>query len=441
MIIRAAANLAMVVLVTSLGASTTCAQGIVIPGVGPINRAMAGAAVAAPIDAAGAIHWNPASISFLEKNEVSFGAEFTYPRTKLTSVLPADAFGPGAPPITLAGTNHSNSGIGLLPTTAMVYHQKDSDWSFGLGLFAIGGVGVNYHASATNPILTPQPPAGFGGGAVFSRFTILQFAPTASVRLTDGISIGVAPTINVADLGVDPATYAVPDDANGDGFRTYPNGTHARLHWGLGFQVGIYCETDSCWSFGASLKSPVWFERFESNSQDELGQPRTLKLQAEFPMIISIGTAYRGFDRTVMAVDLRFTDFENADFLGDRPGFGPDRELTGLGWSSVFSVAAGVQHELNEQLTVRLGYLFTQNPIPGSTTTFNIPATAIYQHAIFLGTSHKLTDQISLSLAYYHAFRNSITGPYQTPLGPLAGSRVHVSQEIDGLVGGLNVYF
>lgn len=158
-------------------------------------------------------------------------------------------------------------------------------------------------------------------------------------------------------------------------------------------------------------------------------------------MIISIGTAYRGFDRTVMAVDLRFTDFENADFLGDRPGFGPDRELTGLGWSSVFSVAAGVQHELNEQLTVRLGYLFTQNPIPGSTTTFNIPATAIYQHAIFLGTSHKLTDQISLSLAYYHAFRNSITGPYQTPLGPLAGSRVHVSQEIDGLVGGLNVYF
>jgi long-subunit fatty acid transport protein len=180
MIIRVQTKLAMVVLVVSLGASTAFGQGIVIPGVGPINRAMAGAAVAAPIDAAGAIHWNPASISFLERSEVSFAAEFTYPRTKLTSALPADAFGPGVPPIPLAGTNRSNSGVGLLPTTAMVYHQQDSDWSVGLGLFTIGGVGVNYHASTTNPILTPQPPAGLGGGAIFSKFTILQFAPTVA---------------------------------------------------------------------------------------------------------------------------------------------------------------------------------------------------------------------------------------------------------------------
>ena len=41
------------------------AQGIALSGVGPVNRSMGGAATAAPIDAAGALMWNPASISGL----------------------------------------------------------------------------------------------------------------------------------------------------------------------------------------------------------------------------------------------------------------------------------------------------------------------------------------------------------------------------------------
>ncbi len=410
--------------ITTLSAAVANGQGIVVPGVGPINRSMAGAAVAAPIDAAGAIHWNPASISFLERSEVSFGAEFAYPRTKLTSAIAP--FG--------GDTNQSNSGIALLPTTAFVQQSMDSPWTFGLGLFTIGGVGANYHANPTNPVLSPPPD---GAGAIFSRFAILQFAPTAALRVTDNISIGFAPTISVADVGVDPATYATP---NADG--SYPNGTHSRLHWGLGFQAGIYIETDYCFSFGASYKSPQWFERFEANATDAAGLPRTLMLEAEFPAIYSIGAGYHGFDRTVLAVDMRYVDFENTDFIGEPAGFGPTFEVTGLGWSSVFAVAAGAQRELTDQLTVRIGYLFTQNPIVDSAAVFNIPASAIYQHAIFLGASHKLNEKVSLSLAYYHSFRNSITGPIRAPgIGALPGSSVHVSQEIDGLVGGLNVYF
>src|SRR4051812_33657633 len=36
-----------------------------LPGAGPINRSMGGAAVAAPIDPAGALYWNPATIGGL----------------------------------------------------------------------------------------------------------------------------------------------------------------------------------------------------------------------------------------------------------------------------------------------------------------------------------------------------------------------------------------
>ena len=40
-------------------------QGIIMPGAGAVNRAMAGASTAAAIDAAGAGYWNPATIGAL----------------------------------------------------------------------------------------------------------------------------------------------------------------------------------------------------------------------------------------------------------------------------------------------------------------------------------------------------------------------------------------
>ena len=40
-------------------------QGLVLPSAGPINGSMAGASVAASIDPAGALYWNPATISAL----------------------------------------------------------------------------------------------------------------------------------------------------------------------------------------------------------------------------------------------------------------------------------------------------------------------------------------------------------------------------------------
>ena len=55
------------------------AQGIIFNGVGPINRSMGGASTAAPIDAAGAIYWNPATIGSLERSEVILGMELVLP--------------------------------------------------------------------------------------------------------------------------------------------------------------------------------------------------------------------------------------------------------------------------------------------------------------------------------------------------------------------------
>ena len=63
------------------------AQGFVLPGAGPVNNSMGGAAVAAPLDATGAIHWNPATISGLPTSSVDVGAGLINVRHKAFSTV------------------------------------------------------------------------------------------------------------------------------------------------------------------------------------------------------------------------------------------------------------------------------------------------------------------------------------------------------------------
>src|SRR6516225_1799541 len=79
-----------------LGLCTTPARaqfGLAVSGVGPINRSMGGASTAAPLDSAGALYWNSATIGALPTSEMEFGTGFVIPRTTLSSVVPADALG------------------------------------------------------------------------------------------------------------------------------------------------------------------------------------------------------------------------------------------------------------------------------------------------------------------------------------------------------------
>ncbi len=407
------------------------AQGVVLPGVGPVNRSMAGATVGAPIDAAGAMHWNPAGIAALGRSEMMFGAEFLHPRTEVSSTVPG--FG--------AGADDSDSGVAVLPSSAIVYHPDDSRYTWGFGVYTIGGFGANFPANPANPIFSPPPPAGAGVGAVYSELALIQFAPTAATWITDHLAIGFAPTFTMADLGVDPAFFAPPDDADGNASATYPSATHARFHWAVGFQIGLYYETEGPWSYGVSFKSPQWFETFQFNSTDEIGNPRQLELDIDYPMILSGGIGYRPSDQFLWATDIRYINYADTQGFGHNAAFAPNGSVTGLGWESVMSVSSGIQYQFNPCTSFRAGYLYNENPIPDAVTFFNIASSPIYQHAAFVGATRHLTDALALSACYLHAFENSIQGPFQTPIGPIPGASVGVDQVTDALTVAIHLFF
>lgn len=432
------------VLLTALATGNFAAaqEGLLLSGVGPINRSMGGAAVAAPIDASGALHWNPASITGLSQSELVFGVELLYPQMSLGSAVAANSLGGGIPPVSLSGNTDSNSGIFSIPTVGFVYKPQDERWTIGLGVFGIGGFGTNYQGgTVTNPILSAPAPNGIGLGPLYSKLQLMQIAPTFAYQITDNLSFGIAPTITAADLTLNPNFLASPNDANGNGFFTYPAGTNGRTTWGMGLQAGLYLTTESCWNFGASIKSPQWMQSFHWSSADELGRPQELKTHFDLPLIASLGASYTGFDRVLLAIDGRYFDYGSTQGF-DTTGFDPTGAVTGLGWRSIFSVAMGAQYQATDALSLRLGYVWNQNPIPNSNTFYNVISPNILMHTISTGFTYQLTSAWSVSLAYLHAFQNSASGSWYAPgVGALPGTSVTSKVSADALTAGLTVKF
>jgi len=357
---------------------------------------MGGAGTAAPLDAIGAIHWNPASISRLPRNEVAFGIEGLLADISLTS--------------TVGGSTSSTSGEGgvsIIPSVGWVHHIEETPVTIGLGLYGIAGFRNNMPADPNNPLLAAGP--------LFADSEILQIAPTMAIALNDRVSIGVSPTLSAARTMFDPLGPSVISPAASPG-------SGNRVHWGGGVQAGIHYAGDF-WQTGLSIKSPQWFEEFRFFTPTGV-----VTFDLDFPMIVSAGVAYTGFQQWVFAADVRYFDYANAAGFSD------------LGWRSTFAGAIGAQYRCSELWTLRTGYNLNQNPIQSEDAFANVASPLIQEQNIAAGASCHLTSQVELTMAYVYLVENDLTGPLPSP--PFGG-RDTLTHEISAhsLAMGLRVQY
>lgn len=373
--------------------------GVYLPGAGASHAGMAGVSTATPVDALGALYWNPAAIGRLGRNEASIGGALVYPDLYVSSSRPT--LGGGV----LSGRTRSDNGFPLVPSLGLVTKlDEESPLTFGTGLIALGGGGVNFPGDATNPILSPTGPLGqVVLGPTFANMQLLQVNPTVSYQVTDRLVVGLGPTVDITLVSFDPAYFAPPNQIPGMP-NTFLPATDSRPFWGGGFRAGlVYSLTDTL-DVGFGFTSEQWLETWKFNSRDNLGNARTLALKATLPTIYSVGVAWRGIERLTVGVDMRYFDYENTDTFGTPTSQG------GLGWDSAFAVAVGGNYQLTDRVAVRAGYQYNTNPLENTRALFNIQSPAIVQHTISVGTTLNLTDALSTSVGYAYGFKNSITG-------------------------------
>jgi long-chain fatty acid transport protein len=193
----------------------------------------------------------------------------------------------------------------------------------------------------------------------------------------------------------------------------------------------VFYELNDAWNVGFSYKSPVWQEKWSYNTYTPDLAPRTIGVQAEIPAIYSWGVAYKGIERLLVDVDLRYFDYRNAALWGDSLQSG------GLNWNSIFAVAVGGQYALTDRLTIRGGYLFNQNPINEVQTIFNIQAPGFIQHTLSLGASLRMSDNILFTAGWVHGFRNAIEGP----ILQIPGTEARMDAQTDSILAGLTIQY
>ena len=386
-------SVVIVVIITCFCASRTAnAQGVLLRSIGPVNAAVGGTATAMPIDASGAIMWNPGSISALKQNEMTFGLELIQAHSRVESSIPA---------LGLSGSTKGEVGVVPAPSMAFVWStSRRSPFTYGLGMSAVGGSASLYPHDKKNPVLGGFSPLGEHGRS--ANVIILQVTPTVSAQLTERLSVGVAPIVDLASLNINPMSLG-RDHANP--LMTY--GT--KYAWGGGFQIGALYDFKNHVKAGFMFKSPIWAEKLYFTGTNSAGNPDNNTFQLNLPMTLSAGISYDGFRNTIIGMDVRYLDYSNT--AGFKKGVGATGIVEGLDWESVYSVNLGLERKINNKLKGRLGYCWNENPIPSRSTYANISAPMISQHVFSCGAGYTIAKNLELSAAYCHAFHVKSTGP------------------------------
>ncbi len=428
-------RLAPAALLLLLPVTLSATDGHFLQGAGPINEAMGGADTGLCLDAAGSIAWNPACTAGFFGRRIEIHASLFIPYRSLSSTVDPNAFGPGMPGATLSGTTVSKRDMSVIPGFAFIYHPAGHANSYHLAMLAVSGFGVDYpqNNNFSNPILTPQAPNGFGFGRIRSNYMLVTMPFGIARQLTERLSVGFSAVPSISMLQVIPAPFSAPVAA-GSSMPYYLSARNNAPTVGAGFNAGVHYDFGRV-GIGVSYRSPVWFRSFKWSSADLSGGSHNLNFKMNLPQVVSMGAGLSVAKNTRVGVDLRWFNYANTAGF-DEVGFNDDDSVSGFGWNNIWATSLGVEQKLTKSLKVMAGYNYSQNPVPAKYAFFNMPAPAIVQHHVSGGATWSV-GKVDTTVAYYHAFRNSISGPWVSPQGAIPGTSVTSAMSENAVTIGL----
>lgn len=397
-------------------------DGHFLHGAGPVNEAMGGADAGLCLDATGSVAWNPACTARFPNKRLEFHGTIFAPWRSLASSVQANAFGPGMPPVTLSGVTQSKRNTSFMPGFAFIYHPSASANSYHIAMLAVSGFGVDYAGNTdfSNPILTPQAPNGFGFGRIKSNYMLVTLPIGIARQVSERLSVGFSAVPALSMLQVIPAPFSAPVTA-GSSMPYYLDAGNNAPAMGAGFNVGVHYAWEKV-NIGTSYRSPVWFRDFKWYRKDNTGSTHTLTFNMNLPQIVSVGTGISPAKNTRIGIDTRWINYANTSGF-DEVGYDDDDSVSGFGWNNIWTVGGGIQQKVAKSTRLMAGYNYSGNPVPAKYTFFNTPAPAIVQHHVTGGITQSLGNW-DVTVTYYHAFKNSITGPWISAAGAIPGTSV-----------------
>ncbi len=377
-------------LVIGFSQKASATDGHQLIGIGVLQEGTGGAGVASPKDSTWVL-LNPAGIVGLDRR-VDFSFEYFRPYRYV------EPHG-----IVMPNTGAGRMGDdGAFPIPAMGAVFPCGQGAFGVGLFAVNGMGVDYRKSRTTI------PGLFGQN--FDRRTqygVMKLSLAYAYRFDNGWSVGVGANLDYERFKTDMLTLGFWETA---GKNQWDDGL------GGGLSLGVYKNWDR-WSVGAAYTTPQWVQTF-SKYKDLLPNPLDL------PQTVQAGVAFKVTPDVELVLDYKFINWTGVYQIARDPIKG------GFGWKDQHVVKAGVTWTVNPKWTLRAGASYGNSPITDKVVFANALFPAITELSLTTGVTYAVTENSDIHFAYEHAFGNNMTDSGKGDLFSFVGkgTKIHLDE-------------
>lgn len=378
-------NAKVILAAASLGVSLVshATNGDQMLGVTAIQWGMAGAIVAAPQDSA-IIFANPAGIAELDMEDVRFDLS------------------PGFmnPPRETNG-NTSDSNLFFLPSGSVAFKVSDKLF-LGLGMAAQSGFGVDF--SDVVPDNAAVPPTQ-GNQAVVTTKGFFKLAPSLAYKVSDKLSLGASLNIGYQSLAMSNPQFTVPQNQQ----------------FGFGVTLGsIYHISDSL-QLGLS-----WISKTNINDHEFNTASGKISMDMDVAQQLALGLAYKSTDGLLVEMDIKWINFSDTlDAVNMvTPG---GTNVMKFGWDDQVVYAVGVQNRVSDKTDLRFGINYGASPIEEVDVDNNIGSLAVPEWHLSLGATRHISERVSGSISYTHAFENEVISNNTTPAGT---NKIKIAQNV-----------
>ena len=377
------------------------------------------------IDDASTLYFNPAGMTKLDGAQINAGVHLLIPSADLTDTGTTVPFG-AAVGADDGGNPYDPSPVpNLFAVTPLDFIGQENVW-VGIGVTAPFGLGSDY------------------GDNWFGRFDstetelmTINVQPSVAIQATDWLSIGGGVDIQYADAEL----KSVANPGTGEGISTLKGDDIT-----VGYNVGVLVEPIENTEVAAHYRSAIshtldgrisFFNGTASNF-DEGGSA-----DLDLPDIATFGAAHQITPQTRIMGQATWFGWNNFEEIQAVRDSGTAVAPIVQNYQTTWAFAIGVEHDLNEDWTVRAGYQFDETP---TTDEFRTSRTPDGDRNWFSGgATYSVNDRLDLDFAAtYIDVDDGVINVNRNAATP-AIARSDVRANTDGYVGivaiGLNYKF
>jgi long-chain fatty acid transport protein len=383
-------------------ANESKAGGLFMSEFGTEDVGLAGAGWAARAQDASTLFKNPAGMSRLEGTQFQGGLQALYFQSGGFS-------GTNTP----WGGNGGGNPVGVVPgASGFFVHSFNKDFKVGLGMLQNFGLAL-------------QNDQGFVGRYYVKQTALvgITFAPVASYRVNDHVSIGGGPNIMLGFLNYEANINT--QGAAGDG------GIHASdTAVGVGGQFGVLVEPKKGTRVGVTYYSPIELNFATTPTFSNLGPLGTtlqnnglLNANVELGMTVPQRVILSGYHELSNAWAVmgnfgwdNWSKFGKVDVAVTSPAASASL-TTPSNYNDTYHVAVGTQYRLNPEWMLNSGLSYDSSMVSAANRSLTMPVGATYKWG--LGVNWLKSPNVKLGFSYQVSYMGDLS--IDQNRGPLAG--------------------